>query len=348
MSISTLARKLNIAKKFLSRILSSTLALPVVLMLAGVILDLAVIIHPSGAQAVYGGPEVAVPLGESFFDSAYIADNFPDDLALSTSDQTAGFLLLDESAAFGSNGPLAGSLANRDGVLTYRIQKGDTLSSIAASFGISLNTVLWANRSLSATALKAGSQIAILPVSGVLHRVSEGDTVQSIAALYGVPAERILKYNKNVTLASINQDSVIVPGAKPQQNVALNSATKLPKLTGYFAAPTKGWIFKTIHAKNGVDIANVCGTPVYASADGLVAESSDGWNGGYGNHIIVDHPNGTHTHYAHLSKRIVDAGDYVSQGQLIGEVGNTGNVHGPTGCHLHYEVWGAVNELGEN
>lgn len=83
------------------------------------------------------------------------------------------------------------------------------------------------------------------------------------------------------------------------------------------------------------------GTKIYAAASGKVIKSySGGWGGGYGNHILIQHPNGVVTMYAHLSKNLVWRGEYVKKGQLIGKMGSTGRSTGP---HLHFEVRGAYN-----
>jgi len=72
-----------------------------------------------------------------------------------------------------------------------------------------------------------------------------------------------------------------------------------------------------------------------------------GWNGGYGIYVLLEHPNSTRTRYAHLQKVSVSVGDYVSQGDIIGYIGNTGNTHGVTGCHVHFEVIGAKNPFAK-
>ncbi|MBI4994017.1 M23 family metallopeptidase [Candidatus Wolfebacteria bacterium] len=113
--------------------------------------------------------------------------------------------------------------------------------------------------------------------------------------------------------------------------------------------PTIGWNWGQLHAFNAVDIANSCGTPVYAAFEGFVMEESidNNWSGGYGNYIRIEHPNNIQTLYAHLEKATVSTGQYVKSKELIGYMGNTGNTHGPTGCHLHYEVHGAKNPLAK-
>jgi murein DD-endopeptidase MepM/ murein hydrolase activator NlpD len=116
----------------------------------------------------------------------------------------------------------------------------------------------------------------------------------------------------------------------------------------YFIIPTTGWNWGQLHSYNAVDIADNCGTPIYAAAEGLVVESaSKGWNNGYGQYIKIEHPNGSETLYSHFEQNVAAAGKYVFQGELIGYMGNTGNTHGPTGCHLHFEVRGAKNPLAK-
>jgi murein DD-endopeptidase MepM/ murein hydrolase activator NlpD len=80
---------------------------------------------------------------------------------------------------------------------------------------------------------------------------------------------------------------------------------------------------------------------VYAAASGeVIISRASGWNGGYGNYIVIRHPNNTQTLYSHLSRNVVNVGAWVTQGQVIGHVGSTGRSTGP---HLHFEVRGAPN-----
>jgi len=113
--------------------------------------------------------------------------------------------------------------------------------------------------------------------------------------------------------------------------------------------PTSGFNWGEIHSENAVDIANYCGAPVFSVYQGeVVADDHYGagteeWNGGYGHFILLEHPGGLKTRYAHLGAITVKERDSVRQGDLIGYVGATGNVHGATGCHLHFEVLGGEN-----
>ncbi|MDE2001668.1 MAG: peptidoglycan DD-metalloendopeptidase family protein [Patescibacteria group bacterium] len=259
------------------------------------------------------------------------------------------FIVLSGDALLAENNPLSSSLPSRDGLMTYTIRRGDTLSSIAANFGISLNTILWANSGISARSLTPGKDLVILPVTGVVHQVQEGETLDSIANLYGVSRDAITRVNPAVASGGLSAvSSLIIPNGRPTQNEQLSSLTHLPSYPGYFSIPTTGWNWGILHNYNAVDIANACGTPIYAAAEGLVTESLDsGWNGGYGGYVMIEHPNGTKTRYAHIEKTLVSVGDYVAKGDEIALMGNTGLTHGPTGCHLHFEVYGAKNPFAK-
>ena len=103
-------------------------------------------------------------------------------------------------------------------------------------------------------------------------------------------------------------------------------------ITSRFGYRSSPWgIGSTYH--NGLDIANAEGSPIYATADGVVTMSE--WNGGYGRYIEIDHGYGIVTAYGHNSQNLVTPGERVKRGQVIGYVGNTGN---STGAHCHYEV----------
>ena len=128
---------------------------------------------------------------------------------------------------------------------------------------------------------------------------------------------------------------VISPTLGEKEDNGSNSLT--------LSIPTTGWNWGQLHADNAVDIANICGTPIYAAAEGLITEAKEGWNDGYGNYLVVRHPDGIETRYAHNQRNAVAVGQYVLQGDLVSFIGNTGNTHGPTGCHLHFEVHGTKN-----
>lgn len=256
-----------------------------------------------------------------------------------------------DSAVLPMTGPL-GSMADiesqrSDAISLYVVRGGDSLSGIANLFGVTTNTIRLANN-LKGGLISPGQILIILPVSGVQYTVKKGDTIQGIAKKFNGDVSEILSFNdmgQGVALAEgavliiPNGEAVVneVPG-KPLQK----TSPPKPSYKGYYARPIAGGIrTQGIHGYNGVDLASACGAPILASAAGdvLIAKTS-GWNSGYGEYVVVSHPNGTQTLYAHLKLVLVGPGWHVEQGQLLGYMGSTGL---STGCHVHFEVRGARN-----
>jgi murein DD-endopeptidase MepM/ murein hydrolase activator NlpD len=242
-----------------------------------------------------------------------------------------------------------------DTISTYEIKKGDTISSVAKLFGVSKNTIMWAN-DLKSEKLIPGDALIILPVTGVKHAVKKGDTVASIAKKYKGDADDIAKYNGIAPDSSLDAgDIIIVPDGEiavaATKVVAKGKTIATEKLLNSYANSTpSGFLIRPIvggrksqglHGHNGVDLASSIGTPVKASAKGtVISAKSSGYNGGYGEMIIISHAGNIQTVYGHLSAVNVSVGQVVSQGEVIGAVGNTGKSTGP---HLHFEVRGAKN-----
>ena len=234
-------------------------------------------------------------------------------------------------------------------IAEYEVQPGDALSFIASDYGVSVNSIIWANGLTRADNISPGQILRIPPVTGVIHKVKKGDTLDSIAKKYGAEKEKIIRFNRlsdNDILAV--DDELVVPDGKmaSSANVQATTAARfshLPDLGDYFLIPSTGRNWGRIHGRNGVDIANSCGTPIFASADGFAAMvDSVGYNGGFGKFIKLTHSNGTETLYAHASKLLITSGQFVQRGQQIALMGTTGR---STGCHLHFEVHGAKNPL---
>ena len=226
----------------------------------------------------------------------------------------------------------------------YIVKEGDSLWSIADSFGISLDTVRWANNLNKNSVIKIGDKLTISPVSGVLHLVQSGDTLSGLAKRYGAKVDQIIAFS------DINEDGkifvgdiLIIPGG--EMPVVSQSYAQVPLADSYLSFPTQGRITQGLHWYNAIDVANKCGTPIYAAAKGIVQKT--GWVNVGGNRIRIIHPNGIVTYYGHLSKITVSPGQAISQGQLIGYMGNTGHTIGATGCHLHFDVLnkGVTNPL---
>lgn len=236
-------------------------------------------------------------------------------------------------------------------IMEYEVVPGDTLSSIAEKFNISVETILWANDLNSKSTIKIGQKLVILPVSGLSYKVKSGDTVSALANRFNVSERDIVDFNKTENNMLMVGETIIIPGAKVSDKVnnvnKNNQKDKKPikqtSFSGQFARPISGGI-KTqgLHGYNGIDIGAPVGTSVFASLDGVVTLTRGGgsWNGGYGNYIVIKHNNGIQTLYAHLDSISVSPGQNVSKGQFIGKSGNTGRSTGP---HLHFEVRGAKN-----
>jgi murein DD-endopeptidase MepM/ murein hydrolase activator NlpD len=186
------------------------------------------------------------------------------------------------------------------------------------------------------------------PSGSLVYTIQKGDNLSKIATRFKVSAGDIMSANPTLYKKTLKVGTTItIPNGVNAMLVATTNAG-LPNYNQSFVLPTQGFNYGILHNYNAIDIANSCGTPVVAAAEGLVIPDEnipdvlDGWNGGYGDFILVEHPFGTgiRTRYAHLEKLLVQPGDYVKQGQEIGLMGQTGDA---TGCHLHFEVIGAQN-----
>ena len=261
--------------------------------------------------------------------------------------------------------------ANSGKISVYTVEDGDSISSIASHFGVSVNTILWANDLTVKSTIRPGMSLVILPVTGAKHTVKKGETLSTIAAAYHASEAEIATFNGLDADATVVVGStLIIPGGEVSGSGSTNSSAKTSAksstpakstskastktgsdlgtatASGYYQNPVPGAILtQGIHGNNGVDLGAPSGTPIHAAAAGtvIVSKGDGAWNGGYGSYVVVSHANGTQTLYAHMSKDIASVGEKVSQGELLGYVGETGEA---TGNHLHFEVRGAKNPFG--
>lgn len=246
------------------------------------------------------------------------------------------------------------SSARRKGVVAYAVQEGDTPGSIAARFGVSTNTVLWANGIREGDVIRTGDILVIPPVSGVLHTVAKGDDVTGIARKYDAKTEDIIAQNGLSEEGAIRIGQKLVIPDGQLRVVPRRVATREEELEEAPSAETEPapasapripggdllWPIPTRHISQyfgwrhtGIDISDRSLPSVKAAQDGTVSFS--GWLGGYGRLVIVDHGEGLRTYYAHLSASQVSAGEKIGRGEPLGRVGSTGRSTGP---HLHFEV----------
>lgn len=259
-----------------------------------------------------------------------------------------------DGSIFKQSSPLTIATAEnlRSQTLSYVVKPGDNPWLIAAAFGITASTLLWANNLTEDEYIKPGDELVILPVSGIRYKVKAGDTLSLIGGKFQGDVQKILEFNHLRPDGSISDgDYIIIPdGEMPRSSSYKNgyaprNVQSLQNLDDYFIHPTAGVGYKSrgIHGYNAVDIAGPCWTPVYAAAEGTVTVSDGrGWNGGYGKYVKISHPNGTQTIYAHHIQNEVSSGQTVKQGQLLSYMGSTGR---SSGCHVHWEVHMALNPL---
>jgi len=259
---------------------------------------------------------------------------------------------------------------NSDWITQYTIQKGDSVESIAKQFGLKDGSIVWGNTdqlAKDANFLKPGQTLNILPVDGAFYKWKDGDTLESVADTWNTSVDAILNWPGN-------ELNPLDPSISPGQWLILPGGWKLydweaPIIrtgksstyalgagaceNGYDGpAGTLDWIWPTpssYHwlsgndylgaAHPGIDIAAYLGMPIVAADNGVIVYA--GWSQnrdgtpGYGNLVIIDHLNGWHTFYGHLSQINVTCGEHMIRGELLGLAGSTGNSTGP---HLHFEM----------
>ncbi len=201
----------------------------------------------------------------------------------------------------------------RDKTIVYKVKSGESVSKIAHKFGLNVSTVNWANNLTSKATLQIGQELKIPPTDGIFYKVESGDTLSEIAKIHGVDIKKIYAYNNLKTGKKLKAgQEIFIPEAHkvyvireleiPAKNgTKTKPVYKIPKVEvasgGTIASmgtklqkPTVGILTQGYHKGHyALDIANKMNTPIYAAAGGTVIKSSDGWNYGYGNYIVIDH-----------------------------------------------------------
>jgi murein DD-endopeptidase MepM/ murein hydrolase activator NlpD len=268
----------------------------------------------------------------------------------------------------------------RTEVVTYTVQPGDTLYSIAAKYDLQPETILWANYDIlkdDPNGIQAGQGLSILPIDGAYYQWQDGNTLIGLARSFGVTPEAIIGWPGNQLAASIDRNAppiaagtwLMIPGGhRPFVHWEVPALSRTDKAKWSFGGPgacqgpflssVKGeayWVWPTdSHVLSGspysdfhpaIDLQATPGSKVYAAASGVVMFS--GWStGGEGNLIVIDHGNGWETAYGFLSKVLVACGANVYQGNEIGLSGLSGNASTP---QLSFEIrnvtLGSVNPM---
>ncbi|MBN1259396.1 MAG: peptidoglycan DD-metalloendopeptidase family protein [Anaerolineae bacterium] len=248
-------------------------------------------------------------------------------------------------------------------VITYTVGAGDTVYGIAEKFELSPYSIVWSNMETLQGApwdLQPGLILSIPPIDGAYHTVARGETLEEIALAYEVEVSSLYNVWNAIDPESRLREGLllVIPNGigpdfdweppPPPPNVMVAQSTSyygsvdvsMTGASGWFVLPTgsyavSGWYFHDPRNPGhiGLDYRCSLGDAIYAADSGIVIFS--GWSGGYGNLVRVDHGNGFTTRYAHFDSIYVTAGQYVTQGQVLGACGTTGWSTGP---HLHYEI----------
>ncbi len=244
--------------------------------------------------------------------------------------------------------------------IAHLVGPAESINSIADLYGISPDTIRFANTLSDGQVIHPGDTLLILPVDGVLHTVTRGQNLLKIASLYGVDVQKIVQQNQLHDEKIFTGQQIIIPGGRPllaKTSVASSPSspassptasrprpTQPPEATpppsfGIFQKPCECAYTQYYRAGHyAVDMSKNGGTQIFAAEDGVVIRAEFGWNGGYGNVLEIDHGGGLVTLYAHNKELHIREGASVRRGDVIATMGNTGRVYGKTGVHLHFEV----------
>ena len=285
-------------------------------------------------------------LGIGVIASPFLADTYPilgdkgNDLQISS--PSAESIIVDANIFQTSI-----SLKPRDKILDYTVERGDTLSTIAEKFEISVETIRWGNN-LTNDSITVGDSLKILPVTGIAHKVAKGESVYTIAKKLDSDPQKIVDFPFNdfanpETFSLVEGQILIVPdGVKPAEQSAFRRQVFIASgpvtISGLgFTWPVYGVVSQfAAWYHMAIDIAAPTGSPVVAAQNGTVESVSTGtWDSGYGTHVYVKNGD-VQTHYAHLSGIDVSVGQEVRAGStVLGWIGMTGRSTGP---HVHFEV----------
>ncbi|MGQ9616597.1 MAG: peptidoglycan DD-metalloendopeptidase family protein [Spirochaetota bacterium] len=223
-------------------------------------------------------------------------------------------------------------------IRTYTLKKGDSLFSVARTFNVSIDTVISANDIKNAYYLQVGTKLQIPDISGIFYTVKKNDSLYGIGSKYNISVNRIADFNDLDSHVIHTGQRLFIPGA------SLPDWERAQALGNLFITPVKGILTSRMGFRtdpftgrwayhSGIDIANAPGSPVHAVRYGSVVYA--GYKGNFGRTVIIQHPEGYESLYAHLERIQVKKGQIVKQASIIGTLGNSGRSTGP---HLHFEI----------
>jgi len=226
-------------------------------------------------------------------------------------------------------------------IRTHKVKSGESLNGIAKKYGVSIDTICGSNNLKSYDYVDSGITLRIPNKDGILLNMREGNSIVGFSSKYKVPVEKILAENNFKNADFIPKGELIfIPDAKPQNIFSgflwPTGSRKITSSYGWRVSPFNSE-YNEFH--KGMDISAKYEW-VRSTKYGKVTFA--GWMGGYGYTVIIAHPDGWKSLYGHLSRIIVQEGQYVKQGQNIAKSGNTGRSTGP---HLHFELMKDGNHI---
>lgn len=220
----------------------------------------------------------------------------------------------------------------------HTMQSGDIIGHIAARAGLNEDTLISVNNIRNTRLMQIGQVIRIPNQDGIYYIVRTGDTLESIAAAHQTTVSHIRIANELFSDTLTPHSRLFIPGGRMDwvNRQEVNGDLFIWPITGRLSSPfgfRRSPFTGARQFHGGIDIAAPRGTPVRAAMAGQVARV--GYNGVFGNYVVINHHSGFRTLYAHLHVARVRAGANVASGERIGDVGSTGLSTGP---HLHFEV----------
>ena len=210
---------------------------------------------------------------------------------------------------------------------TYVVRGGDTITGIANSFGLHVATIAERN------GISPAQIETIKPDTALI--IPSADTSESKDWLVQINQQKEAEHQKALADAAAKANKLAKSNTKTTKVTATGEFDHAAGMNFITPIAYRAIARRLQRDHFGIDFDAPVGTPVHAAQDGRVIEVTGGWAGGFGNSILVSHGGGVTTRYAHLSRIGVSVGDQVSQGQEIGNSGNTGFSTGP---HLHFET----------
>ena len=287
-------------------------------------------------------------LGIGVIVSPFLADTYPIFAGSSENDLQISSPFSEQSIALDADVfQTSISQKPRDKILDYTVERGDTLSTIAEKFGISTETIRWANNLFNDN-ITVGDSLKILPVSGIAHKVAKGESVYTIAKKLDTDPQKIVDFPFNdfanpETFSLVEGQILIVPdGVKPTEQPTFRRQVFIAQgpvsISGLgFTWPVRGIVSQfAAWYHMAIDITSSFGTPIVAAQNGVVETVNVGtWDSGYGTNVYVRNGD-TQTHYAHMASVNVSVGQSVAAGStVLGWIGMSGRTTGP---HVHFEV----------